>query len=240
MLRAIGLAILALLLLFALSAHADAIIWDNGTPNMTGMWLSTGGYEETENGVVVFEALENFTLPPEALFGDPKDYSEHGSLTDIHWWGYQILPAGTTDPVSTSSFYMLLLTSDWSVEHSFIGQPQVTFTGQSIPLENGREAFLFEYDLPFSGSLNTLGSEYGRLWYLLIHSQDGSDWAWAESNVNGIHYTTNFGGYGEETPGELAFYIRGEVNRQVIPEPATLSLLGLGLLGLTLRRLRSK
>jgi hypothetical protein len=188
------------------------------------------------NGFDYSSAAQNGT----PLFTVFTDYNYDGSfaITDFHWWGL------TADGVSGFNFRMFANGADNKPTGSalydefFAGNANQTLAGKDA---SGFDVFKYSVNLtnPFHGAAGTY-------WFSVVADFPGQsgNWFWTQStqyvgNLDWQYYTVGDEWSHPYLSPDMSFEITGG---DVVPEPATLSLLGLGLLGsgAFFRRKRSK
>jgi hypothetical protein len=191
----------------AFSAHAE-IIYDNGAS------LSQGGLLSTVD--TRWLASDNFVL-------------EAGSTTlaDIHWWGYY-----AEDVIPTDSFTAFIYSDS-------AGEPGTvlhTFTAPVVRTDTGDLTFgefpEFEYHMDVDPVELTAGTTY----WLAIQNDVDCNWFWSitEFETGDAHSKLQ---HWVNQEVDLAFHLTGPgPDSSIIPEPASLSLMGMGLVGFALRR----
>ncbi len=201
-----------------LPAHAD-VIYDNGLPDETVGWLS----DYDGNTYVDFaEQADDFVLAEGA-----------NVVADLHWWG--VYSTGNT--AGADSFTIRIYEDDE-------GTPGLgaffELTGVApVRAEYGTDDFgltIYEYSLDIAPLELAAGSTY---WFAVMNdtsNDTNDDWYWSQAAEAGNTWTriAQDAAWQEELNVELAFQLTG--TRAVVPEPASLSLLGLGLLSLAYRR----
>ena len=198
------------------AAHAG-IIYDNGAPD-----LLSGNFSDTGFPNLV---VDDFVLDPGS-----------NVITDIHWFGGygngNLLP---DDDFTISIFEQLAGEPNAVALHELnVGSVGRTNTGNAI---FGFD--IYEYWVDISPIVLTANTTY----YLGIGNNtplSSDNWFWATSaHATGSAFETSPGSPWNTLPNDYAFYLTDDANAPV-PEPATMSLLAMGLAGLAMRARRRK
>lgn len=221
-------------LVAAMPAGGD-VIFNNGGPVDTGVPSDLDQLGDITDLEMPLVLADDFAFAAPVL------------LQDVHWWGsYWVPPSDTTIP-ATDDFRLELYAQDGNhpLDDPFVtialGDIGRTDTGNLDVLGNTIYEYWVDLDDPIV--LPALTTFYISIANNTTQSQ--SIWAWSASDDlhenDGLH---EFGYFlrndpdmpwaGSVVPGNLAFNLTGTV----IPEPATLSLFGIGLGSLAIRRYR--
>ena len=179
-------------------------------------------------------------------------------MDELTWWGADALEGTVEESVFEISFFADDGTGAPGAEvASIMGEASAVNAGFQSDLTHGtlgednalmRDVYSFslELDAPVTLgpgihyiSVDLLSDSWSHSWMVSGASADSSAWLLSEaSSTNGIQALGAEDGFHaqEQSAFDLAF----QVNGAVIPEPATLALLGMGLAGLSMRRLKRR
>ncbi len=205
------MAMVVLLLLGAVSSQAD-VIYDNGGPS--GFIVPTSNYEIT-------------------LLDDLELETGASSITDFHWYGayYEDVPA-------EDDFTLYIFDENFNLVTEIDGSATTRdATGDTVdfPIVGG-DFDEYYYEL-FVDPINlTAGSTY----YLGIANTNDALWAWEatdEDILDGFAYWNQDEDEFENVGiGNFSFELTGPGATGIVPEPASMTLLGLGLVVVAARK----
>lgn len=205
------MAMVVLLLLGAVSSQAD-IIYDNGGPS--GFIVPTSDYNVT--------LLDDFALE-----------ADESTVTDFHWYGAYYGDVPTED-----DFTLYIFDENFNLVSEIDGSATTrAATGDTVdfPILGGDFTEYF-YEILVDPLNLTPGSTY----YLGIANANDADWAWEATDENildGFAYWDQQEDEFENVGiGNFSFQVTGPGAGGVVPEPASMTLLGLGLVVVAARK----
>ena len=186
-----------------------------------GLIYDNGG-PSTDNGYQLgsgYETADDFILTTASDINSVEFYFQN--YNGITGWGQDI----------TYSFY--------NDNSGSIGSLIATGNGQNVtPVDSGLawccgggNAWSVNFDLASTLSLNT-----GHYWLGLSGASGSNPWWVTTSGISGYNGKVN----GSNTSYDFAFSLSGDVQSQDVPEPSTLAIFALGMIGLASRRFKKQ
>ena len=223
--RTAWLAFLLAGLMAVWSASASAVtLVNNGGSSGYG-----GAFSDTANGLQ-WEAYNDFTLTSAA------------TITGMEWWGGYYSFASVNNAI-TDAFDCIIATDSGG------GQPGATVASGSLNSltrtytgsEDAAGMEVYDYTAELSPDITLAAGQYYLDIYDTVSNPSDDSFTW-ELSATGVgtaewSYSNSLDEWANNSPAQLAFNLTGDV---VVPEPATMTLLGLGLAGLMAKFARRK
>ena len=204
------------ILLAGLPTQADTI-YDNGAPAGNATFSDSSDY---------FELADDFVLQPGA-----------STITDVHWWG--LYADGNTPPVADDFTIRIFADAGGAPNTAFLYEIPVSDANRSATGADLAGFDIYQYSADFSAIALNAGTTY----WISIFNDSTNDlddyWYWMDSNGSGNNMARESdGGSWSEQGTESAFTLTND-NLSPVPEPATVTLLGLGLFAIAMRTRRA-
>ena len=220
------LAMFAAVAYIAQPTNAD-IIYGDGSPDLDGAY----GYDSELANADRFDQQ----ISSEFVLGGAS------TITDVHWWGFYAADT-TTDLIAIDDFSIRIFADTGSgpeVNPTLLDINVGSVSRVDTGLASSFGGNIFSYSVDIAPVALTTGTTYHIS--IVNHTVgDLDDWVWALTGGSTAVWERDFDGESWVGPynDEMAFYLTND--NAPIPEPATLSLLGMGVVGLIARSRRSK
>ncbi|MCC6489540.1 MAG: PEP-CTERM sorting domain-containing protein [Candidatus Hydrogenedentes bacterium] len=203
-------------LLAGFPVAADTI-FDNGAPGASALLADSSFY---------LELADDFVLQ-----------QGESTVTDVHWWGLYF--DGNTPPAADDFTIRILADAGGVPDTAFLHEIAVTDPHRADTGLDLAGSDIYQYSADFSAIALTAGTTY---WISIFNDSTNDDddfWYWMASSATGnAYFRESDGGAWEEEDAEMAFTLTND-NLSAIPEPGTVTLLGLGLFALAMRARRA-
>lgn len=185
-----------------------AVIYDNGAPDAGGLCYSDPSYAE------LFVA-DHFVLQTGVSV-----------ITDIHWWGAYMDSTQPANDFTITIYDTAALTYQPGNQVYANNAGNVVGVDSGIDFGTGITRDIYYYSIVVNPISLTAGEIY---WLEIKNDTGGANWSWATSDYLTGGHALWYEGSWSSRDGEMAFYLTDDPVST--PEPGTLFLLGLGLIG---------